>query len=66
MHHLDAGPDLGLVTGNASAGVLCDFDSPEAYAGYDADELHNEIRREDVAPFAEGVQRVQFELAARL
>ena len=66
MHHLDAGPDLGLVAGNASAGVLCDLDSPEAYAVYDADELHNQIRREDVAPFAQDVQRVQFELPARL
>jgi hypothetical protein len=66
MHHLDAGPDLGLLAGNASAGVLCDFDSPEAYAAYDSDELHNEIRREDVAPFAQAAQRVQFELPARL
>lgn len=62
MHHLDAGPDLGLVAANASAGVICDFDSPEAYAVYDADELHNTIRREDVVPYAEAVRRVQFEL----
>jgi hypothetical protein len=66
MHHLDTGPDLGLVAGNAWAGVLCDFDSPEAYAVYDADELHNKIRREDIMPYAEAVQRVQFELPAHL
>jgi len=64
MHHLDAGPDLGLQDGNASAGVICDFDSPEAYAVYDADELHNQIRAEDVKPYAETVRRVQFELPA--
>ena len=62
MHHLDAGIDLGLVTGNGSAGVVCDFDSPESYAVYDADEKHNRIRREDVAPWAAAVLRVQFEL----
>ena len=64
MHHLDAGIDLGLQTGNASLGVVCDFDSPEDYAVYDADELHNQIRREDVTPFTEKVRRVQFELDA--
>jgi hypothetical protein len=62
MHHLDAGPDLGLQDGNASVGVVCDFDSPEAYAVYDADEVHNQIRAEDVKPYAETTRRVQFEL----
>ena len=64
MHHLDAGIDLGLVGGNSSAGVICDFDSPEAYAVYDADALHNEIRAQDIKPFAAGIRRVQFELDA--
>ena len=64
MHHLDSGPDLGLQEGNATLGVVCDFDSPEAYAVYDADELHNQIRREDTQPHAEMVRRVQFELDA--
>lgn len=64
MHHLDAGIDLGLQTGNASLGVVCDFDSPEAYAVYDADDLHNRIRREHIFPFTEKVRRVQFELDA--
>lgn len=64
MHHIDAGVDLGLQEGNATAGVVCDFDSPEAYAVYDQDRLHNEIRQEDILPFTEGVQRVQFELDA--
>jgi hypothetical protein len=66
MHHIDAGPDLGFQAGNASGGVICDFDSPEAYAVYDSDELHNTIRREDVQPYAETVRRVQFELPGRL
>jgi Stress responsive A/B Barrel Domain len=64
MHHLDAGIDLGLQTGNGSLGVVCDFDSPEAYAVYDNDELHNQIRKEDVAPHSEKIRRVQFELDA--
>jgi hypothetical protein len=62
MHHIDAGADLSLQQGNASVGVICDFDSPEAYAVYDADELHNEIREEDIKPYLEVVRRVQFEL----
>jgi stress responsive alpha/beta barrel protein len=62
MHHLDAGVDLGLQDGNASAAVLCDFDSPEAYNVYDLNELHNEIRAQDIKPFAETIRRVQFEL----
>jgi Stress responsive A/B Barrel Domain len=64
MHHIDAGVDLGLQQGNASFGVICDFDSPEAYAVYDLDELHNEIRAQDIKPFVEGIRRVQFELPA--
>ena len=64
MHHLDAGIDLGLQEGNASVGVVCDFESPEAYGVYDADDLHNRIRAEDVKPFAETIRRVQFELDA--
>jgi Stress responsive A/B Barrel Domain len=64
MHHLDAGPDLGLQPGNASFGVVCDFDSPEAYAVYDVDALHNEIREQDIKPYVEVIRRVQFELPA--
>mgnify|MGYP001792083402 CR=1 FL=1 len=64
MHHLDAGADLGLQQGNASEGVVCDFDSPEAYAVYDGDPLHNEIREQDIKPFVEVIRRVQFELPA--
>jgi len=64
MHHIDAGADLSLQQGNASVGVICDFDSPEAYAVYDADKLHNEIREQDVKPHLEVVRRVQFELPA--
>ncbi len=66
MHHIDAGGDLGLQQGNASVGVICDFDSPEAYGVYDRDELHNDIRAQDVKPFAEAVRRAQFELPTGL
>jgi len=62
LQHLDAGADLGLVPGNASAGVLCDFDGAEGYLAYDRDELHNQIRQEDVLPYVESARRVQFEL----
>jgi hypothetical protein len=62
MHHIDAGPDLGYQKGNATAGVICDFDSPEAYAVYDLDGLHNEIREQDIKPYVAALQRVQFEL----
>jgi hypothetical protein len=62
MEHLDAGPDLGLAAGTASAGVICDFQDPEGYLAYDRDELHNQIRQEDVLPYTESVRRVQFEL----
>jgi hypothetical protein len=62
MHHIDAGVDLGLVPGNASGAVICDFDSPEAYTAYDLDELHNQIRERDLKPYLEAVRRVQFEL----
>jgi hypothetical protein len=62
MHHIDSGIDLGLQGGNATLGVICDFESPEAYAVYDADQLHNVIRADDIKPFAETIRRVQFEL----
>jgi hypothetical protein len=62
MEHLDAGTDLGLAPGNASAGVICDFVDPESYLAYDRDELHNRIRQEDVLPWVESARRVQFEL----
>jgi hypothetical protein len=64
MHQIDAGVDLGLQQGNASAAVICDFDDPEAYTVYDLDELHNEIRAKDIKPHAEAIRRVQFELPA--
>lgn len=62
MHHIYAGVDLGLQPGNATFGVICDFESPEAYAVYDRDELHNEIREHDIKPYVESIRRVQFEL----
>jgi len=62
LEHLDAGPDLGLAPGNASAGVICDFQGVEGYLAYDRDDLHNRIRQEDVLPYVESAHRVQFEI----
>jgi len=62
LAHLDAGPDLGLAPGNASAGVICDFEGAEGYLAYDRDALHNRIRQEDVLPYVESARRVQFEI----
>ncbi len=61
MHWIDAGPDLGLQTANASAGVICDFTDAAAYRAYDADGPHNEIRR-DIAHAMAGARRVQFQV----
>lgn len=59
---IDAGLDLGLQDGNAQAGNIADLDDEAAYRAYDTDELHNEIRRVDVFPYAKTVARVQFRL----
>jgi hypothetical protein len=64
MLRLAAGADLGLQAGNASLGVVCDFEDAAAYRAYDADEPHNRIRRE-IAPSVAGVRRVQFGPGAR-
>jgi hypothetical protein len=60
METLVAGRDLGLRAGNAHAAVVADFHDAEAYRRYDADEEHNRIRRELLAPIVERIIRVQF------
>lgn len=61
MRWIDSGPDLGLQEGNATMGVVCDFDDAAGYHAYDADEPHNLIRR-DLRPVMTGATRVQFAL----
>jgi hypothetical protein len=55
------GDDLRLREGNWSFGIVADFDNEESYRGYDLDEAHNRARAR-LAPLAEQVARVQFEL----
>lgn len=60
LETLVAGRDLGLRAGNADGLVVADFQDADAYRRYDADEEHNRIRRELLAPIVERIVRVQF------
>ena len=55
------GDDLGLREGNWSFAIVSDHVDEESYRGYDLDEVHNQARAR-LAPLAEQVARVQFEL----
>jgi hypothetical protein len=55
------GDDAGLKDGNWSFAIVADFTSRESYKAYDLDAEHNRLRAE-LAPHAEAVARVQFEL----
>lgn len=55
------GPDAGLRDGNWSFAIVADFTDVAAYRVYDADDEHNRLRAQ-LAPLAEQVARVQFEL----
>lgn len=55
------GTDAGLREGNWSLAIVADFVDVDSYRGYDADAEHNRLRGE-LAPLAEGITRVQFEL----
>jgi hypothetical protein len=60
---MTVGPDLRLREGNADVGIVSDLADDAAYRVYDADEEHNRIRRELVAPIAASVDRCQFEVS---
>jgi hypothetical protein len=60
---MTVGRDLGLREGNADVGIVSDLADEAAYRVYDADEEHNRIRRELVAPIAATVDRCQFEVS---
>jgi predicted signal transduction protein with EAL and GGDEF domain len=55
------GVDLGLREGGWTFAIVADFVDADAYRAYDADEVHNTLRA-GLAPHAEQVARVQFEL----
>jgi hypothetical protein len=55
------GDDLGLRGGTWSFAIVADFTDADAYVGYDRDTRHNELRAE-LAPMAEQIARVQFEV----
>ena len=56
------GDDVGLKDGNWSFAIVADFTDAEAYKAYDLDAEHNRLRAE-LAPLAEAVARVQFDLS---
>ncbi|GAA1884712.1 Dabb family protein [Lapillicoccus jejuensis] len=55
------GADLGLRDGTWSFALVADVVDEEAYRRYDLDEEHNRLR-DELAPWAQDVARVQFEL----
>lgn len=55
------GDDLGLREGNWSFAIVADFADVSSYRGYDEDAEHNRWRGL-LAPYAERIARVQFEL----
>ena len=59
---MSAGTDLGLRDGGWSFAIVNDWQDADAYRVYDADEEHNRIRREIIAPICQDIARVQFDL----
>jgi Stress responsive A/B Barrel Domain len=59
---MSVGTDLGLRDGGWSFAIVNDWQDADAYRVYDADEEHNRIRREIIAPICQDIARVQFEL----
>jgi hypothetical protein len=55
------GLDLGLRDGGWTYAIVADFVDADAYRAYDNDQLHNALRAE-LAPHAEQIARVQFQL----
>jgi hypothetical protein len=59
---MTVGVDLALRDGNWSFAITNDWADADAYAGYDADEEHNRLRREVFAVVSETVSRAQIEI----
>ena len=60
--NMSCGRDAGLREGNAHLALVVDLEDADAYRVYDADPEHNRIRRELIAPHAERIERVQYEI----
>jgi len=56
------GMDLGLREGNASMAAVFDFEDEASYQTWDADNEHNRIRRELMAPLLVRAERCQYRL----
>jgi hypothetical protein len=57
------GDDLGPREGNWSFAIVADFTDADSYRAYDQDAAHNRVRAR-LAPIAEQIARVQFDLPA--
>jgi hypothetical protein len=55
------GDDLGLREGSWSFAIVADFTDADSYRAYDLDAEHNQVRAR-LAPIAEQIARVQFDL----
>lgn len=58
--NLSIGRDAGLRQGNMDFVVQADFPDEDSYRRFDADEEHNRVRRELIAPIADSVERCQY------
>jgi hypothetical protein len=62
MLSLTIGRDPGLREGDMSLAAVTDFKDEGAWRELEADEEHNRLRREVLAPLAERAERCQFRL----
>jgi hypothetical protein len=58
--NLSIGRDARLREGNMDFVAMADFPDEDSYRRFDADEEHNRVRRELIAPIAESVDRCQY------
>ena len=56
----EMGRDLKLRAGNMPYAFIAEFVDEAAYRAYDANEEHNRIRRELLAPIVEKIERFQY------
>ena len=59
---MSVGTDLGLRDGGWSFAIVNDWQDAGAYRAYDADEVHNRIRRQIFAKICQDIARVQFQI----
>jgi hypothetical protein len=55
------GPDLALGPGRFDYGVVADFDDADGWRAYDEDALHDQVRRDVIAPLV--AERAALQLA---